>query len=174
MLFYFLKIQNRFNKKHFLFFILLGCAGSLPLMLTLVQRAFYFTPAIPFFAIAFAVLIADGWNQFVEKYILYRLVWLVALVFSFAVLITGLFFTIHQTGKPKRTPEMLHDVYLIGKQIPENTKVCVSHDFMYDWAFRCYMMRYNSVSFVSLDCIYRINHKTDEGELFLYQITKCD
>src|ERR1019366_7005123 len=46
------KTQNEFGRENFVFFFLLGCSGSLPLMLTLVQRDFYFTPALPLFAIA--------------------------------------------------------------------------------------------------------------------------
>lgn len=57
------KASNQINKGYFILFLLLGFAGSLPLMLTLVQRNFYFIPALPMFAIAWALLIADGLNN---------------------------------------------------------------------------------------------------------------
>ena len=57
------KASNQINKGYFILFLLLGFAGSLPLMLTLVQRNFYFIPALPLFAIAWALLIADGLNN---------------------------------------------------------------------------------------------------------------
>ncbi|MBC8047610.1 MAG: glycosyltransferase family 39 protein, partial [Fimbriimonadaceae bacterium] len=48
-----------------IFFILIGLCGSLPIMLTLVQKTFYFTPSLPFLGIGFALLI----NQPVSKFI---------------------------------------------------------------------------------------------------------
>jgi hypothetical protein len=57
------KASNQINKGYFILFLLLGFAGSLPLMVTLVQRNFYFIPALPMFAIAWALLIADGLNN---------------------------------------------------------------------------------------------------------------
>jgi len=173
---WFRKFPLQFNKKHFWFFFLLGCAGSLPLLLTLVQRTFYFTPALPFFALALAVIIAPSTNYFSEKLFLNKKLWHSTFVLAAIIFLTGVIFTVYYAGKPKRSPEMLYDVYSIGKQIPENTTVCVSGELMWNnWAFRCYMMRYNSISFaVSDTCRYRIDYIKVNNELSRFQVTSTD
>ncbi|HZF99697.1 MAG TPA: glycosyltransferase family 39 protein, partial [Chitinophagales bacterium] len=49
-----------------IFFLLLGFAGSAPLLLTMVQKGFYFVPSLPFFAIGFAVWIAPVLMRWID------------------------------------------------------------------------------------------------------------
>ncbi|MBK7818481.1 MAG: glycosyltransferase family 39 protein [Sphingobacteriaceae bacterium] len=54
-----LSLQDPILKKHILLFAGIGLAGVIPLCLTHVQRAVYFVPALPFFAIMLSVLFLD-------------------------------------------------------------------------------------------------------------------
>jgi 4-amino-4-deoxy-L-arabinose transferase-like glycosyltransferase len=155
-----LKIQNRFNTKHFYFFIWLAFSGSLPLMLTLVQRNFYFVPSLPLFAIAWAIPVANGIEIFSEK--LYRNTKVrsainLILIIAFSA---GILTTFYKAGNIKREKEMLQDVYTLSNKI-NNTTVCVPAEIMWNnWQFRCYMMRYNDVAFsVSDTCLYYVDYK---------------
>jgi hypothetical protein len=49
------------------FFILVGFSGALPLLLTKVQKGFYFVPSLPFFAIGFALLISNPVHEWSVK-----------------------------------------------------------------------------------------------------------
>ncbi len=152
------KLSNNINRGNFALFLLLGFSASLPLMLTLVQRNFYFIPALPMFAIAWALLIADGLNYRLD-YLYQRPGLQTGLTrFAFIALIAGIVTTIVLAGRVKRDKEMLHDVYTIQKLVPRNSFVGVTPDVMWmDWSFRCYMMRYDEISFSDKDtCQYFI------------------
>ena len=164
------QVKNDFGKGYVTLFLLLGFSASLPLMLTLVQRDFYFIPALPLFAIAWALLLADGLSRLInllsEKSVTVLVAFtMVALIIGFAI--TGL-----QAGKIKRDKPMVQDVYTIQKLIPQNSFVSVTSDIMWmNWSFRCYMMRYNSISFSDKDtCNYFIGYKTDKAGVDFVQI----
>ena len=164
------KVKNDFDKSYAALFVLLGFSASLPLMLTLVQRDFYFTPALPWFAIAWALLIADGLNRSIN--LLTEKVIKPLLVFASMVVVAGIIVTGWLASTPKRDKQMLQDVYTLQKQIPQNSFVSVTSDIMWrNWSFRCYMMRYNSISFTDKDtCGYFVGYKTDKAAADFVQI----
>tara|TARA_R110001592_G_scaffold209275_1_gene460469 strand:- start:59387 stop:60829 length:1443 start_codon:yes stop_codon:yes gene_type:complete len=131
------------------FFITLGLAGVLPIMLTKVQRGFYITPAYPFIAIGLAILIVPSLEKLIvtigeKARRVYRFLGFV----SFLSLIVV---TIAFAGKPKRDKQLLEDVYTIGAAIgPGHLLVC-SIDFMKeDWSPKSYFMRYFQIEFDAL------------------------
>ncbi len=153
-------IKNEIRKDYVLLFLLLGFTASLPLMLTLVQRNFYFIPGLPFFAIGWAMSVVDGLNVAIER-LNEQVKWKNAFaMFALVALLSGVGYTTMQAGKAKRDIEMLQDVYAIRKIVPENAFVSVTPDIMWrNWSFRCYMMRYNSISFSEQDtCKYLITY----------------
>ena len=126
-----------------IFFISIGLSASLPLMLTLVQRGFYFVPALPFFAIGLAVLIAPVAFDFVERTDKRRKMTLGASAF---LLITVIIISFLQTGKTSRDRDLLHDIYLIGKVVPKQTTVSIPPESWNNWSLQCYLMRYFNIS----------------------------
>jgi 4-amino-4-deoxy-L-arabinose transferase-like glycosyltransferase len=158
---------KHFNNHTVLFWFLLGCCGSLPLVLTKVQRAFYFTPALPMFAIGWSIFIAHGIGNWQKIYLQSKTIIRASVILFSIALLSGLLFTVIYSGKPKRSELLLQDVYTIGNTIAADSKVCVSDEIMWNnWAFRCYMMRYNSISF-STDgsCEYFIGTRNSEQRL---------
>ena len=154
------RIKNDMKKDYALLFLLLGFTASLPLMLTLVQRNFYFIPALPFFAISWSMLFANGLDVVIDR-LNDQPRWKNAItMLALVALLSGIGATILQAGKAKRDKEMLQDVYAIGKIVPENAFVSVTPDIMWrNWSFRCYMMRYNSISFSERDtCNYFVSY----------------
>ena len=64
------KVQLNIQSQHLkwaLFFFLIGLSGSIPLMLTLVQKTFYFVGSLPFFGLSFACLLAPSIQPLIEK-----------------------------------------------------------------------------------------------------------
>ncbi len=139
---------ERIYKKAGLFFIVIGFAGTLPLMATLVQKGFYMVPALPFFAIGLAIYIAPYTKELVEtisnKRNIYRIISIVGVV----ILCFSIGFTISQIGKTSRNKELLHDVYAIGKIVPDHSVVAIpnSADVWNEWDLQCYLIRYYSIS----------------------------
>ncbi|MCF8226803.1 MAG: glycosyltransferase family 39 protein [Bacteroidales bacterium] len=140
--------SSRFNMPNKLrsvaaLFILLGLAGSLPLMLTLVQRGFYMNTSFPMFAIGLAALTLPSslhiFSTIKEKAGRYMLV---ASVF---LLIAGLTLTIVLSGKPKQNKDSLSDVYTFQKYINPFTTVGCDRNAFDDWHFHFYLIRYNDV-----------------------------
>jgi hypothetical protein len=138
------KQKTQINKLNdFWFFILVGLASSLPLMLTMVQKGFYFVPALPFFSIAFAILVGPIVVQFKDKLVTKtKFLFLVSSFLLLAVCIV----TFMQVGKYSRNKELLEDVYKIGPVIPKKSIVSIPNDLWNEWDLQCYLARYYYIS----------------------------
>jgi len=138
-------ILRKEKKLWAVFFLLLGLAGVLPLMLTMVQKGFYFIPTLPFFAIGFALIISKPLSH-----------WAVKLVnsgtrkgltfFSVLLFCAVIIFSCFNIGKASRDKDMLNDVKEFGKVIPEFSEVSISDHRWNDWPLQCYLMRYHNIS----------------------------
>lgn len=132
-----------------LFFIAVGLAGTAPLMLTLVQKGFYYVPALPFFAIGLSILIAPTICNLIERINSEGKGFKAFLFITEITLIAVIIFSFMQTGKVSRDSEALHDVYLIGKVVPKFSVVAGPLPLWEDWSLQCYLMRYDNIS---IDC----------------------
>jgi 4-amino-4-deoxy-L-arabinose transferase-like glycosyltransferase len=129
-----------------LFFIAVGLAGTAPLMLTLVQKGFYFVPALPFLAIGLACLIAPLIPGVVSKTNTgqnrHRIfVWVSSLLLVASITLTAI-----QKGKVSRNHEMIHDVFTIGATLPKFSIVSVPEEMWLDFNLQCYLIRYCNIS----------------------------
>ena len=134
-----------------IFFIAIGLSASIPLMLTLVQKSFYFVPALPFFAIGFSILIAPIVSNFIVwiniKTNSYKIFFMTCAL-SFIIIIIAFFM---QIGKTSRDKEMLHDVYLIGHTVKNCSVISIPDNTMWDeWGLKCYLMRYCNIKLENL------------------------
>lgn len=132
-------------KKWFLFFTLLGLCGVLPLCLTHVQRAVYFVPAIPFFAIALSVLGVKGLERILVKsqnqIVFNRLKY-----FSIALLVLVLSYSIKVSGNTYRDAEVLDQVHQLAAGLEPNTVVGVPYYIYDEWDFQFYLLRYHNIT----------------------------
>lgn len=130
-----------------LFFICVGLTGSLPLMLTRVQKGFYFVPSLPFFAIGFAVLTAPYLHRRIMRIQAGKNLHKTLTIACFLLLVSAFVFSFMQVGKTRRNAEMLHDVYAIGKVVPAHTTVSVpGFETWNQWDLQSYFMRYFNIS----------------------------
>ncbi len=130
----------------FIWLLLIGLSGSLPLMSTLEQRGFYLLTALPFFALAGAVAIANTINQIVSSINIIRTTFKYATSITILLLIGSLTYTILCIGKTKRDKEMLTDVYTLGNMISRGEKIGIPSEMWEKWNFQTYMVRYNYIS----------------------------
>lgn len=143
-----MKTQMNKNIKTWVFFLLIGLSASVPLMLTLVQKGFYFVPALPFFAIGLAVFISPIIINLMELININGFKFKIFRGLSAILLIAVISFSIMQKGKFGRHKELLHDVYLIGKVVPQHTSVSVPRDIWNNWDMQCYLIRYFNISLI--------------------------
>lgn len=138
-------ILRREKKLWAMFFILLGLSGVLPLMLTMVQKGFYFIPSLPFFAIGFALIISKPLAHWAVR-IVNAKANRILLVSSVLLLSGVLIFSFLNIGKASRDKEMLNDVKEFGNVIPEFSSVSISEHRWNDWPLQCYLVRYHNIS----------------------------
>lgn len=139
------KKENRcipFFKRHSLFFLLIGISASFPLMVTREQRGFYLVTSLPYYAICFAIIAAPYISFYIEKINTQRISFKVFHIISVLLLIGSFIFSFLQIGKTSRDKEALHDVYLIGKEVPENTVMGSPVSLWSDWALQEYFVRH--------------------------------
>ena len=139
-------IHYQVDVKSVIFLFIIGFSGSLPLMVTLEQRAFYLTTTLPYFVIGiglFAIpfaqtIIASVFNRNyrITNYVLGSLI----VIFSIAVFM--------QSSKPKRDHDLLSDLYTIREHIPKRTAVSTTPEVSMNWAYKNYFMRY---CYINLD-----------------------
>lgn len=130
------------EKKARLFF-LLGLCGSLPLMMTLVQRGFYMSISFPAFAIAFALIAVPFMDVLAARLkgkILHYLT-----VFFIVVVMGGITLTFLLAGKPGRSKELLHDVYAMDELFEPGQLISCDTDTYQNWPFQFYMLRVHEV-----------------------------
>ena len=126
------------------FFLATGLAGSLPLMITLVQKGFYLVPAMPFFGLGFAAMTVPAVSTWTGR-IAVRLSRLLTYTGAAAVLVS-VAITLRQAGRTSRNEEMLHDVYEIGAVVPPRSIVSIPAELWNQWDLQCYLMRYFQIS----------------------------
>ena len=132
--------------KQSLFFLLLALSASVPLLLTPVQKKFYMHPAFAFFGITFAILAAPYVNEWIQRNLnsqkALRNFGMVALIIL--VLTVGIGFA--QKGNASRDKDILHDVYVVGSVIKQDSIITL-HESMKDiWSLQFYLLRYYNIS----------------------------
>lgn len=134
------------NKQEVLFFILIGLSASLPLMTTMVQKGFYLVPALPFFAIASALFISKDIVYFLNQINVQGMKFKVSNVLCTLLLLGSMIFTLLQIGRSSRHPELLKDVYTIGKTVKKGEVIAIPQEMWNEWSLQCYLMRYFNIS----------------------------
>ncbi len=143
------QVKFHFNKyrEQSLFFILIGLSAALPLALTMVQKGFYLVPALPYFSIGLAIIIAPltldlmakrHTKQFNKSF----------LIISSILFITVLGFSWLQKGKFSREQPTMHDVYKIGEVVPKFSAITVPSEMYdeYNFILQGFLVRYFNIS----------------------------
>jgi 4-amino-4-deoxy-L-arabinose transferase-like glycosyltransferase len=151
LLFLFIKrktiIQERsfFRSKSFLF-LLIGLSATLPLMLTLVQKRFYFAHAIPFFAVSLAFLVAPHVITLLKRINPSGTGFRLFQGLTFVSLIAVISVSFMMKGKTSRNHDLLHDVYIIGNTVERGSVINIEPSLWNSFDLQCYLVRYFHIS----------------------------
>ena len=128
--------------------IAVGLSGTLPLMLTLVQKPFYMVAALPFFALGMAIWLApavltaiDYYLSTIKAQLVLKCVGIVGIIFSIAL-------TTAMYGKASRDNNVLQDAHTIGNIIGKQERVTASEDLYNDLLLLNYLMRNYNIDLV--------------------------
>ena len=170
-----LNIQHTGYFRYALFFLSIGLAASVPMILTHVQRGFYLVPSFPYFAIGFSIILVplvllarENLSNNPRNHRIFIYVSSIVFVFSLA-------FAASQKGKTERDKDMLHDVYAIGKEIPENSTVSITEELAAAYVLECYFIRYFNIGlFANEQKDYYLTSKTSDFSNNAYEKLKLE
>lgn len=120
--------------------ILLGLCGSLPLIISHKQSAFYFLPAMPFFATGFALLCAQTFDEILHRLPLY--VTKVSMVVCGGAICISLILCICNKDKIVRDLDLITDAQEVA-QICKIPHINANWGLSEQWHFRAYLYRYH-------------------------------
>ena len=141
-----LKSLETGQNRELLFFICIGLSASAPLMLTLVQKGFYFVPSLPFFAIGLSMLVAPVIVSLTARINTRRPKFKLFVLLSSVLFLATITISLLQKGKTSRDKALLHDVYLIGTIVPVKTTISCPAEIWDEWELQCYLARYFNIS----------------------------
>jgi 4-amino-4-deoxy-L-arabinose transferase-like glycosyltransferase len=134
------------KQKNALLLLLIGLSASLPLLVTLEQRAFYLTTSIPYFILALSI-----WSQNVPILIIEKISArptknnVINRILIVAIVVTVFTFPF-VSHIPKRDRDLIHDVRLIGTTIPPGSIISIPESLAANWNYHAYFMRYDKIS----------------------------
>ena len=111
-------------------------------MITKEQRGFYLVTSLPYYALGFAIIAAPYLSFYIETINTQLRSFKIFQAISVLLLIGSFIFSFLQIGKTSRDRETLHDVYLIGKEVPKNTVVGSTINLWANWALQEYFVRH--------------------------------
>ncbi|MFK7772165.1 MAG: ArnT family glycosyltransferase [Saprospiraceae bacterium] len=137
---------QKIDLKNTILFLLIGFAGTLPLLLTMVQKGFYMVHALPYFGIAMAIIVAPNLSVFFQNESNKKSYNNIFTITSIFLLIGAISFSSLQIGKSKRDADMLHDIYLLKHTLPKNAHITIEKSIHQDWGLKVYLMRNSNIS----------------------------
>ncbi|MBL7892608.1 MAG: glycosyltransferase family 39 protein [Bacteroidia bacterium] len=178
LLLFYGKVKNITNNpklKVSLWFLLIGLSGSLPLMITLEQRGFYLTTTFPFFAISFGTIITGTVSSLINKTNTGSKQFTIFKYCCWILFIGSSTYAITQIGNFKRDRELLSDIYLINKIIPNGEIISCPTSMWNEWSVHTYFNRYNYISLESIENKrhkFLISYKEISDTSFFYRYNK--
>jgi len=143
-------VLNEQIKSAWLFFGI-GLAGSLPMLVSLVQKGFYLVPAFPFFALSLSILSANALSSWIENMSSsgrsFRIFKLSAIFF----LAASLAFSFTRLRQFSRDENTLVNVCEIGQLVPKGSTIEIEKEIYTDWSFQFYLLRYFDISVTASD-----------------------
>lgn len=134
------------QKQHALFFFLVGLSASLPLMVTREQRFFYLTTSIPFFVLAYGILLAPFVQHLLAMLQPQRTGFRAFRLVCFVGLAASAMFCLHKAGGTRRDKALIADIKAIQTVMPYHSTAGAGEELRGQWGLHGYLMRYAQVS----------------------------
>lgn len=131
--------------KHALFFLLVGVAASLPIMLSVKQRTFYLVPSLPFYVLALTVFIYPYFAAITER-LKVSDKGLKYFSISAVVAIAGLCIYLgSKVGQIGRDKELITNMHYLAEKFPSEQVFGICSEAEKDYQFLAYLERYNKM-----------------------------
>lgn len=131
------------NSKRAVFFLLIGVAASLPIMLSVKQRSFYLIPSLPFYVLALSTLLYPYYHVLTERLsvgnngIKYFKI-------SASVIAVGLCVYLgSKVGQVGRDHQLISNMKYLQQQFPKGQVLGICAEGDKDYEFLAYLQRYN-------------------------------
>ncbi len=134
------------GKEHGLFFLLIGLAGSLPLMVTREQRFFYLSTSMPFFVIGFSTMLSGFSGRLMNYFVLHRRSFSLLRITSIVLLVLSIGFGLSKAGDTRRDKDLISDIKKLRQIIPVQSVAGCDENLRKDWGLHAYLMRYAHIS----------------------------
>lgn len=144
--------KNSIEFKWFLFFILFGLTGVLPIIVSLKQSGYYILPTYPLFSIAFVSLFKNRLTYFHEKIVDSMILKFV----SITILLVGCILVISSISKYGKDEKTVKDIEVISKYLKKGVVIDSPMSMSDDFSIHAYFYRMN---FISLRCDSEIKNK---------------
>lgn len=144
--------MHGFNSDAAMFFLFIAISASLPLLVSIKQRAYYLVPSMPFYALAIATFIVPEIDKLLNS-IAAKPLKMPKWITIVALLILSAISSIVSI-KPSYTKERIHDIEEISKYIPYGTIIGTNEELCKDWWLNAQLCR---IGYISLDC--SMNHE---------------
>lgn len=145
------KLKANFNKENevilwALLFLIVGFTASLPLMVSLKISSFYLIPALPYFNLGIAMILARFWLEISN--ILMSNKWLKSIIFGVSIggILFSISWSVFKFDTVARDFECFHDLKATKEIFEVNKVVSLGKDFHQDWTTIAYLQRYFQVS----------------------------
>ena len=126
--------------------VLIGAAGSLPIVLSPRQSGFYLVPSFPLFAVGFALLMTPVVHAMVERVNVRAWGFKLFTAVSAVALVVIVVYSAGQYGSVRRNKNTIHDVKMIGSVVPGGSTVTICDATWRDWSFHGFASRYYRIS----------------------------
>jgi 4-amino-4-deoxy-L-arabinose transferase-like glycosyltransferase len=131
--------------------LLLGVAGSFPLVFSPRQSAFYLVPSFPMYATGLALLVAPIVRALADRIVARRAGHRAFAGVSAALLVAVLGYSASLYGTVRRNQPLIHDVKTIGSAVPPGSTVAVCDDLWRSWSLHGYFSRYHRINLDNSD-----------------------
>jgi 4-amino-4-deoxy-L-arabinose transferase-like glycosyltransferase len=137
---------NWINKQEAIYFLLIGLAASLPIIISLKQRKFYMMPSVAYFVLGASFII----NSQLDSFLIWmdkKKKWFLTLNVGSAILVLSLCW--FNFGHYSKDADKWHDVRIIADHVNEDETISTSKALWGDWGLHAYLSRTNHIS---IDC----------------------
>lgn len=142
--------------------LLLGLCATLPIMLSNKQSAFYVIPAMPVFALGFALLIASPVRILCERFVTAKVRIGIGVLSTLCIVAMAVLSCVN-AGTAIRDKEMLHDLAEINKRMKGDVVLWdVNNDYSQEYILKAYLSRlYGKEVYYNRPSKWRIKKKSE-------------
>jgi len=129
-----------------IFCMLMGLAGTLPIMISIKQASYYMVAAIPFFLLAIGLYIAPGLEQLSTQMPLRKWLYVATITILLFGNMVAAFLALQEMGKTdKRDRKWMTIAQVFGPQLAKHSTIGVEHEYI-DFSLWTIFQRYYYVS----------------------------